>query len=324
MKVLITGGAGFIGSHLTEHLLLQGHRVTIIDNLSTGALNNIKHLHASPRLKCHFDTVLNKKLMFKLVNNAEIIFHLAAAVGVELIVKDPVGTIETNIRGTDIILDLARRRKRKVVIASTSEVYGKSRNKKFSEGDDLVLGSTVKSRWSYAASKIVDEFLGLAYTKKEGVPTVIFRLFNVVGPRQTGRYGMVVPRFVERALANKDIIVYGNGMQTRTFLHINDAVDAIVRVAFSSKTSGDIFNIGGRREVSMLSLAKIVKNVLGSSSKIKFLSYDKAYEKGFEDMMRRAPNINKIKKALGWEPKLELEDIIKDVAEYIIRQKGKK
>lgn len=324
MKVLITGGAGFIGSHLAEKLLDNGHSVTIIDNLSTGSVKNIEHLKGSIKFKYFFGSVLNKKLMLKLVKNVDIIFHLAAAVGVELIVSDPVGTIETNIRGTDIILDLVQKKKIRVVIISTSEVYGKSKNKKFKEGDDLILGATIKSRWCYAASKIIDEFLGLAYNKKKKVSVVILRLFNVVGPRQIGRYGMVVPRFVKQALENKPITIYGSGKQTRTFLHVNDAVDAIAKIAFNNKAYGEVFNVGGTKETPILSLAVRINKVLNSHSRIKFVSYDKAYEKGFEDMMRRVPDISKIKKFIDWHPQFSLNDMIKSAAEDIKKSKPMK
>lgn len=316
MKILITGGAGFIGSHLAEQLLGEGHQVTVVDNLSTGSMENIIHLKGRPGFGYHLDSLFNYHLMAELVDLADMIFHLAAAVGVRLIVDDPVRTIETNVRGTGIILDLAEKKKKQVILASTSEVYGKSENDKFAEEDDLLLGPTTKSRWCYAASKILDEFLGLAYYKQKEVPVVILRLFNIVGPRQTGRYGMVVPRFVTQALKGETITVYGDGTQTRTFTHVKDAVDAVGRIAFYPHSPGEIFNIGGNQEISIIELAKRTKELLHSSSSITFIPYDEAYEAGFEDMKRRVSDISKIQRWVGYKPRYTIDDIILDVAEY--------
>jgi UDP-glucose 4-epimerase len=316
MRILVTGGAGFIGSHLAENLLEQGHEVTVVDNLSTGSMENILHLKRRNGFQYHLDSIMNQHLMSELIDLADIVFHLAAAVGVRLIVEDPVWTIQTNVKGTELILDLAARKKKRIIMSSTSEVYGKSERNKFTEEDDTVLGPTTKSRWSYAASKILDEFLGLAYHKQKGVPFIILRLFNTVGARQTGQYGMVVPRFVTQALKGKPITVYGDGKQTRTFIHVKDVVDGMVKIAFHPDAPGEIFNIGGKQEISILELAERVKDQLQSPSPITFLSYEEAYEAGFEDMRRRVPDISKIHSWLGYEPKYTIDDIITDVAQY--------
>jgi len=316
MKYLLTGGAGFIGSHLSEALVKKEGQVSIIDDLSTGGIENIQHLKGQKGFQYVLDTVMNKQVMAELVDEADVIFHLAAAVGVRLIVESPVRTIETNIKGTEIVLELASKKKKLVVIFSTSEVYGKSNGAKFSEMGDLVLGPTFKGRWSYAASKIIDEFLALAYYKERKLPVIIIRLFNTVGPRQTGRYGMVVPRFVQQALQGEPITVYGDGKQTRTFTHVKDAVWAILRLVEHPGAIGEIFNIGGREEVSIEALASTVKNVLASFSPIVYVPYEKAYEEGFEDMRKRVPDISKIDNLIGYEPKCDLKDIIWDVAEY--------
>jgi len=316
MRYLLTGGAGFIGSHLAEALLDKQKEVTIIDDLSTGGIDNIQHLKGRKGFKYLLDTVFNKQLMAELVDEADFILHLAAAVGVRLIVESPVRTIETNIKGTEMVLELAAKKKKPVVIFSTSEVYGKSNDAKFSEVGDLILGPTFKGRWSYAASKIIDEFLALAYYKERRLPVIIIRLFNTVGPRQTGRYGMVVPRFVQQALQGEPITVYGDGKQTRTFTHVKDAVWAILKLVEHSGAIGEIFNIGGREEVSIEALASTVKEVLDSSSPIVYVPYEEAYEEGFEDMRKRDPDISKIENLIGFEPKCDLEDIIRDVAEY--------
>jgi UDP-glucose 4-epimerase len=315
-RILVTGGAGFIGSHLSERLLNDGNTVMVIDDLTTGSIDNILHLKVNQNFKYYLDTILRKSLLLELIDEADTIFHLAAAVGVELIIKNPTRTIETNIRGTDIVLDLAQKKNKKVIVTSTSEVYGKSNKQKFKEDDDLILGPTTKSRWSYAASKIIDEFLALAYYKDKGVPVVIFRLFNIVGPRQTGQYGMVLPRFVKQALSNQPITVYGDGSQTRTFLHVYDAVNAFLKVISCPESCGNIYNIGGDEEISILSLAKTVKTLLDSSSEIIFVPYSEAYEKGFEDMHRRVPDVTKINSLTGWKQELSLEKIIKDIAGY--------
>ena len=316
MKYLLTGGAGFIGSHLAEALLDSQEQVTIIDDLSTGGIDNIQHLKDRKEFRYVLDTVMNRSLMAELVDGADIVMHLAAAVGVRLIVESPVRTIETNIKGTEIVLELAAKKKKPVMVFSTSEVYGKSNGERFVETGDLILGPTFKGRWSYAASKIIDEFLALAYYKEKKLPVTIVRLFNTVGPRQTGRYGMVVPRFVQQALSGEEITVYGDGKQTRTFTHVKDAVWAISKLVEHPKAIGEIFNVGGKEEISIEGLARTVKEVLQSPSPIVYIPYEKAYEEGFEDMRKRVPDITKIRDLIGYEPQYNLKDIILDVAEY--------
>ena len=316
MKYLLTGGAGFIGSHLAEALLDSQEQVTIIDDLSTGGIDNIQHLKDRKEFRYVLDTVMNRSLMAELVDGADIVMHLAAAVGVRPIVESPVRTIETNIKGTEIVLELAAKKKKPVMVFSTSEVYGKSNGERFVETGDLILGPTFKGRWSYAASKIIDEFLALAYYKEKKLPVTIVRLFNTVGPRQTGRYGMVVPRFVQQALSGEEITVYGDGKQTRTFTHVKDAVWAISKLVEHPKAIGEIFNVGGKEEISIEGLARTVKEVLQSPSPIVYIPYEKAYEEGFEDMRKRVPDITKIRDLIGYEPQYNLKDIILDVAEY--------
>jgi UDP-glucose 4-epimerase len=317
MKVLITGGAGFIGSHLAEHLLLQGHRVFIIDDLSTGDIENIIPLKSNRRFHYQIETIMNVPATAELVDRCDIIFHLAAAVGVRLIVESPVRTIETNIRGTEIILNLAEKKKKKVILTSTSEVYGKANKVPFSEADDLVLGPTCKGRWSYACSKAIDEFLALAYWREKKLPVIIARLFNTVGPRQTGQYGMVLPNFVKRALANEPLPVFGDGRQSRCFTHVEDVVAALYRLAITPEAVGEVFNIGSAEETEILSLARQVIDVTDSRSQIVFVPYDEAYGEGFEDMSRRLPDLSKIRRLIGYEPTRNLREIIMDVAEYI-------
>jgi len=319
MKFLLTGGAGFIGSHLAELLLARGDRVRIIDDLSTGGIENIQHLKKNKGFKYVLDTVMNRSVMAELVDEADIVLHLAAAVGVRLIVESPVRTIETNIKGTEMVLELAAKKKKPVVIFSTSEVYGKSNGAKFVETGDLILGPTFKGRWSYAASKIIDEFLALAYFKEKNLPVIVIRLFNTVGPRQSGRYGMVIPRFVQQALAGDPITVFGDGKQTRTFTHVKDAIWAILKLVEHPGAIGEIFNIGGKEEVSIERLAHLVKELLQSPAPIEYIPYERAYEEGFEDMRKRVPDISKIQNLIGYEPKFTLKDVILDVAEY---QKG--
>ncbi|MFL6216326.1 MAG: NAD-dependent epimerase/dehydratase family protein [Blastocatellia bacterium] len=316
MKILITGGAGFIGSHLAERLLERGDEVCIIDDLSTGAIENIMAIKNHPKLTYHIDTIRNFRLTAELVDMCDVVYHLAAAVGVRLIVESPVNTIETNIRGTDIILSLAAKKRKRVVITSTSEVYGKRNRVPFSEDDDLVMGAPSKGRWSYACSKAIDEFLAIAYWKEKRVPTVIVRLFNTVGPRQTGRYGMVIPNFVQQALSGQDITVYGDGSQTRCFTHVDDVVGALIRVAEHPRAVGEVYNIGSDHEVTMLELARRIKAMIGSESRITFKPYDEAYEEGFEDMMRRVPDISKIHALIGYEPRTGLEGILESVIDY--------
>ena len=317
MKVLITGGAGFIGSHLAEALLDRGDEVFIIDDLSTGSVENIEHLQQNSRFHYFFDTIMNRFLMAELIDRADTIFHLAAAVGVRLIVESPVNTIETNVKGTETVLELACKKKKTVVIASSSEVYGKSAHVPFHEGDDLVLGSTDKGRWSYACSKALDEFLALAYWKEKKCPTIVVRLFNTVGPRQTGRYGMVLPRFVAQALTGDPITVFASGKQSRCFTWVGDVVTALIHLSINQKAVGEIFNIGGTEEISIRDLASLVKELMKSRSEIIFVPYAQAYEEGFEDMERRVPSIDKIQTLIGFKSTLDLIGIVTEVADYL-------
>jgi UDP-glucose 4-epimerase len=326
-SILITGGAGFIGSHLAEALLDRGHKVTIVDDLSTGRLENIAHLTEHPRFRFAIDAITNEVVMDRLVSECQVIFHLAAAVGVQLIVRDPIRVIETNVLGTHAVLKLASRYRRKVLLASTSEVYGKGSGGAFREDDDLLLGPTTKARWSYSTSKAVDEFLGLAYHRQIDLPVIIFRLFNTVGPRQTGQYGMVLPRFVQQALAGQPLTVYGDGQQSRCFCHVQNAVSAIIGLSQCSEAIGKVFNIGSEDEISILDLAKRVIEVVDSltsddsaipknKSKISFVPYDQAYDTGFEDLRRRIPDTRKIRHYIGWHPSRTLDEIINDVVSY--------
>ncbi len=315
-RALITGGAGFIGSHLSEHLLARGYDVTIIDNLSTGRFENIAHLEDHPRFRYAIEDIRNETVMDRLTSECDVIYHLAAAVGVFSIVSSPIDTIEINVGGTQVVLQNARRYRRKVLIASTSEVYGNGIKVPFSEDDDRVLGATTKSRWSYAASKALDEFLGLAYHRELGLPVVAFRLFNTVGPRQVGHYGMVLPRFVRWALNNETLQVFGDGEQSRCFGNVKDVVDAIARLGESRKTAGEVFNIGNSEEITILDLAKCVIERTGSSSDIKFIPYEEAYAPGFEDMRRRVPDISKIKRYVDWEPTTALDQTIDQIIDY--------
>ena len=323
MRVLVTGGAGFIGSHLNERLLDMGHEVTIIDDLSTGRMDNIEHLKAREGFRFAIEDIRNETVMDRLVSECDIIFHLAAAVGVELIVSRPVEVIETNILGTEMVLKIANRYKRKVIIISTSEIYGKSNKIPFFEDDDCIMGSTTKNRWSYACSKAVDEFLALAYNREKNLPIVIARLFNTVGPRQTGRYGMVIPRFIAHALLGDKIPVYGNGQQTRCFTYVNDTVEYLTRLAFDPKAEGRIFNIGSQQEITILDLARKVLEVTGSKSEIEVIPYDKAYAEGFEDMLKRVPDISRVTECTGYSPQYGLDYILEKVTEYI-REVGPK
>jgi len=316
VKSLITGGSGFVGSHLAESLLSQGHQVIVIDDLSTGSSNNIVALKANRNFHYIIDTIFNRNLLAELVDEADVIFHLAAAVGVKLIVESPVRTIETNIKGTEIVLEMAAKKKRKVLIASTSEVYGKSDKELFNENDDLILGPTYKGRWSYAASKAVDEFLGLAYFREKRLPVIIVRLFNTVGPRQTGQYGMVIPRFVEQALQERPITVYGNGRQVRSFTWVGDVADALIKLVETPVAVGEIFNLGCREKITILELAQLVKDLTQTSSPIQFVPYDVAYEQGFEDIIYRLPDISKIERLIGYKPTRTLPEILQSVIEY--------
>jgi UDP-glucose 4-epimerase len=313
MKVLITGGAGFIGSHLAERHLGRGDEVHIIDDLSTGSIANIQHLKSDPKFHYHIDTVTNSLLMAELVDLCDLIYHLAAAVGVRLVVESPVRTIETNIRGTEIVLSLAAKKGKRVLITSTSEVYGKREHVPFREDDDLVLGPTNKGRWSYACSKAIDEFLAVAYWKEKKLPIVIARLFNTVGARQTGRYGMVVPTFVSQALAERDITVFGDGRQRRCFVDVKDAVEALMGIAMHPAATGEVYNVGSAQEITILDLAHRIKEMTGSVSRITCIPYDEAYEEGFEDMLRRIPDISKIGKLLGWQPRAAVDDILQTI-----------
>ncbi len=319
-RVLITGGAGFIGSHLSEALLARGHHVTVIDDLSTGRFENIAHLVGHPNFRFAIDSITNEVVMDRLVSEVDTIFHLAAAVGVKLIVEHPVHTIQTNIMGTEVVYKTALRYRTKVMVASTSEVYGKGNAIPFREDDDVVLGPTARSRWGYAASKMVDEFLGLAYYQEKGLPIVIFRLFNTVGPRQTGRYGMVIPRFVAQALEGEKITVYGDGDQSRCFLHVHDAVRAIIGLSNSSEALGKVVNVGSTQEISMMNLARKVVHLvhhdnpaINPDEQIVRIPYEQAYTAGFEDMRRRFPDISRVNALIGWKPELSLDQILTDV-----------
>lgn len=316
MRALITGGSGFIGSHLAEALLSKGHYVTAVDNLATGRLENIAHLTEHPMFRFVYESITNETVLDRLVSECDVIFHLAAAVGVELIVKDPVWTIETNLEGTEVALRLARRYRKKLLLASTSEVYGKSTAIPFREDSDRVMGPTTKSRWSYAESKAIDEFLALAYHKQFGVPVVICRFFNTVGPRQTGSYGMVIPRMVQKALAGQPITVHGDGNQTRCFCNVKDAVRAVLALANEPQAIGEIFNVGSQEEVTIRQLAERVKARTASTSEIVYIPYEQAYEKGFEDMSRRVPSIEKIRAAVGWQPTFSLDQTLDEVIAY--------
>ena len=321
MKYLITGGAGFIGSHLTEALLEDGHLVTVVDNYSTSTPDNIAHLAGASGLRVvELDVVESPQRIDSLVRESDCVIHLAAAVGVELVVKDPVRTITTNVHGTENVLIPAAKYGKRVVVASTSEVYGKSSREKFSETDDLLIGSPMNSRWSYACSKLLDEFYLMAYQRTKAFPGTVVRFFNTVGPRQTGRYGMVVPRFVGAALRNEPICVYGDGGQSRCFCHVRDVVRALKLLLASPESAGQIFNIGSQELVSILELARRVVHLTGSRSQIRFLSYDEAYEQGFEDMRRRCPDTEKLYKLTGWKPEFSLDGIIRDVADDLRRK----
>ncbi len=316
-RVLITGGAGFIGSHLAEAFLAAGYEVTILDNLSTGRFENIAHLVGRPGFRFALASIQNAIVLDRLASEADVIVHLAAAVGVQLIVERPVHTIETNIMGTEAVLEAAARYRARVVLASTSEVYGKGLRVPFREDDDVVLGPTDKSRWAYAASKMVDEFLALAYYREKGLPVVIARLFNTVGPRQTGRYGMVVPRFVSQALRGVPLTVYGDGTQSRCFCDVADTVRALMGLTTHPDAVGRVFNVGSQEEITIRALAERVLAVTGSHSPIHFVPYDQAYAPGFEDMARRVPDTGRIEALLGWRPQIALETTLTRVADWM-------
>ena len=313
---LITGGAGFIGSHLSDALLAQGNRVLAIDNLSTGNIQNIDHIGGHKNFHFARANIEDGIVLDRLASESDVIIHLAAAVGVKLIVEKPVKTIETNVNGTEAVLQAALRYNCNVLIASTSEVYGKGSKIPFSEDDDVLLGPTSKSRWAYAASKMINEFLGMAYFREYNLPVTIFRLFNTVGPRQTGRYGMVVPRFIKQALENKPITVYGTGTQSRCFCHISDVVPAILKLTSCKESYGKVFNIGSKEETTIMALAEIVKTEIGSNSQINTIPYDVAYAPGFEDMQRRLPDISRIFNLTGWKPSKTLDEIIHEIAKF--------
>jgi len=310
MRVLITGGAGFVGSHLSEALLERGDEVFVLDDLSTGSIENISHLKGHPKFHYTIDTVANEPVLAELIDRCDTVVHLAAAVGVKLIVEAPVRTIETNVHGTEVVLKIANKKKKLVLIASTSEVYGKSATVPFSEEADLVLGPTSKHRWAYACSKMIDEFLALAYWKERRLPVIVVRLFNTVGPRQTGQYGMVVPSLVRQALAGEPITVFGDGTQSRSFTYVGDVVRAMVALINEPRAVGQVFNIGNGQEISISDLAAKIKEQTGSQSPIVKIPYDQAYEAGFEDMPRRVPDISKIRALIGYEPEVELDEIL--------------
>jgi UDP-glucose 4-epimerase len=316
LRYLITGGAGFIGSHVAERLLDRGDRVVLLDNLSTGSVENIRHLKPFGRMQYHLDSIENRQLLAELVDDADVVIHLAAAVGVKLIVESPVKTIETNVNGTQLVLEAACKKRKLVLTASTSEVYGKNTNVPFREDADLVLGPTTKGRWSYAASKALDEFLALSYWKEKKLPVIVTRLFNTVGPRQTGRYGMVLPNFVKSALDNSTISIYGSGKQSRCFCDVRDTVEGLIRLMDSSHAVGEVVNIGNTEEITIEDLAHRVKERTGSSSRIEYVPYDLAYEPGFEDMMRRVPAVEKLEALTGFRPRTSLNEIIDRVTAF--------
>ena len=317
MKALITGGAGFIGSHLAERLLQTGHEVVALDDLSTGSLSNIEGILENPRFRFVYDDVRSSETVHLLIEPCDVVFHLAAAVGVQLIVDQPVHTIETNIHGTEVVLAVANKFRKKIILASSSEVYGKSENVPFREDDDTVLGSTRFSRWSYACSKAIDEFLGLAYHQQFGLPVVVVRFFNTVGPRQTGTYGMVVPRFVERAIKNEPLLIYGTGKQSRCFAYVGDVIDGVISLMDVPEAAGRVYNIGSTEEISIEALADKIIEMTGSQSEKRFISYEEAYGRSFDDMMRRVPSLDRVRETVGFKPKTTL----KETLDHIIREK---
>jgi UDP-glucose 4-epimerase len=324
MKALITGGAGFIGSHLAERLLKEGHGVCVVDNLSTGSLKNIEHLKGHRDFEFITGDIRNTVLMTTLIERCDVIFHLAAAVGVRLIAEDPVQTIATNIGGTEVVLEIANTFGKKILVASSSEVYGKSEAVPFREEDDLVLGSTSLSRWSYACSKAIDEFLGQAYHRQYGLGVVIGRFFNTIGPRQTGQYGMVVPRFVQMALNNEPVLVYGTGKQTRCFCYVGDLVEAVIGLMNSEQAAGLVYNIGTSEEITIEDLADKIIEMTGSKSKKKYVPYEVAYGRPIEDMMRRVPSTQRIKETIDWEPRTSLDDTLQAIIESMKRNRSHK
>ena len=321
MRFLITGGAGFIGSHLAERLLERGDEVFLFDNLSTGSMENIRHLKNNDRMHYFLDSIDNRQLLAELVDESDAIFHLAAAVGVRLIVESPVRTIETNVNGTQLVLEAAYKKRKRVFIASTSEVYGKSMQVPFHEDADLVLGATNMGRWAYAASKALDEFLALSYWKEKKQPVVVARFFNTVGPRQTGRYGMVLPNFVSQALSAEPMTVFGSGKQSRCFCDVQDTVEAMLRLMSTDKAVGEVVNVGTDREITVEGLAEMVKARTGSTSPVTYTPYNQAYEPGFEDMMRRVPCLDKLERLTGFRPATTLEDIIDRVTKHFEKKR---
>lgn len=317
MQALITGGVGFIGSHLAEGLLESGYKVVVLDDLSTGRLENVAHLKRRDDFELVVGTVLNESLVDKLIEKCDITFHLAAAVGVDLIVKKPLESLTTNIKGSEIVLEMTHRYHKKILVTSTSEVYGKNVNGPLKEDDDRILGSPLKVRWSYSTAKAVDEILSYVYWKEKGVPSVIVRLFNTVGPRQTGTYGMVMPRFVSQALKNEPITVYGSGKQSRCFVHVKDVVKALIKLSQEPDAVGKVFNIGSQEEITIEQLAREIIKITKSKSKIEYIPYEKAYEEGFEDMQRRVPDITKINRLIGFKPTYTLSGIIKDIVDSL-------
>jgi len=315
-RALITGGAGFVGSHLAEVLLSRGYEVQVVDDLSTGSIDNIEHLKGESRFSYVIDTVMNRPLMAELVDRADLIFHLAAAVGVRLIVESPVQTIETNIKATEIVLERAAKKRKPVLLTSTSEVYGKLDKKQFSEDDDLVLGPTSRARWCYAASKIIDEFLAKAYFRERKLPAVVVRVFNTIGRRQSGQYGMVVPRFVRQALVGEPLTVYGDGTQQRSFTWVGDVVNAMTTLIGDPRAYGEVFNIGHTKEISIADLALLVKEMTNSRSEMVFVPYEEAYEEGFEDMPRRLPDISKIERLIDYRPTLDLPEMLAEIIAF--------
>lgn len=320
MRVFITGGAGFIGSHLATRLVERGDHVIVLDDLSTGSMDNILHLRGRDNFEYHIGSCTDLPLVTELTDLADTVVHLAAAVGVRLIVERPIYTIETNVEGTETVLHAAQKKQKKVVVASTSEVYGNSKRIPFREEDDLQLGPTTHSRWAYACSKALDEWLAMAYLNERKVPVVVCRFFNTVGPGQTGQYGMVLPNFVRQCLENKPITVFGNGQQTRCFGHVKDTVEALTRLMATEEAVGEVFNIGSSEEVSILDLAERVKKATGSTADIELVPYEKAYAKGFEDMMRRVPDCSKLERVIGFRPTTPLDEIIEDV---VARERAK-
>jgi len=316
VKVLITGGAGFIGSHLAERLLKDGHEVTIIDDLSTGSRENFEHLADRKRFHSVIDTILNRPVLGELIADCQMVYHLAAAVGVQYVIQNPLKSLQINIEGTEQVLELALQHGCRVLVTSTSETYGKSERIPFREDDDVILGATTVCRWGYAYSKAVDEFLCFAYYREKKLPVVVARLFNITGPRQTGAYGMVVPRFVKQALMEQPLTVYGDGKQSRCFTHVSDAVEGLISLAEHTEAAGQVFNVGSNFEITIEDLARRIKEMTGSASEIKYIPYEDAYEKGFEDMARRLPDISKIQGLTGYQPRASLEEILEEVIEF--------